>query len=103
MVAQAHHIIARQVHQFHSGGALRRADSGITLDEVARIHQQHIGTPGLVCIFERRHLSIAADGAVHVIGVQDHDVSGHVSRGGRVRGAGGDGQGEQHRQYQEQG
>ena len=77
MVAHADHIVARHVHQFHGGGALRHADGGIALDEVAGVHQQDIGALGLIGILQRRHLGIAGDGAVNVIGVQNDDLTVH--------------------------
>ncbi|CAN4029425.1 Catabolite control protein, partial [Dysosmobacter welbionis] len=65
MVAHAGHVVAGQVHQLHGGGALRRADGGIALDEVTGVHQQDVGAAGLVGVLQRGHFGIAADGAMH--------------------------------------
>ena len=102
MVAHAGHVVASQVHQLHGGGALRRADGGIALDEVTGVHQQDVGAAGLVGVLQRGHFGIAADGAMHIIGVQDDDVAVQILCR-LFRRIGGDSQGERHDHRQQQG
>ena len=102
MVAQADHIVAGQVHQLHGGGTLRRADGGIALDKVAGVHQQDVGAAGLVGVLQGRHLGIAGNGAVDVVGVQDDDVAVQIL-GRLLRRIGGDSQGERHDHRHQQG
>ena len=89
VVAGGRHIIPCQIHQLHGGCPFRDADGGISLDEITGVHQQDIGARLLHGGFQGGHLGIAGDGAVHVIGMQDHDLSGHIVRnrvGGGLRG-----------------
>ena len=98
MVARRGQIIARQVHQLHSRGTSRGADRGIALDEVAGVQQQDIGASGLIGVLQGRHLGIAADGAMDVIGVQDDDAACHILGRSCLLRAGGDGQRQCHDQ-----
>ena len=101
MVAGGGQIVARQVHQFHGRGALGRADHGFTLAEIAGVHQQDVGASGLKGVLQRSGLGIAGNGAVNVVGVQDHDAALHVLGGGLLR-TGGDGHGQCHDQRQQE-
>ena len=76
MVAQGGHVVARQVHQLHGGGALGDADHRVALAEVARVHQQDESALGLILGLQRRHLGVPGDAAVDVVGVEDDDLLG---------------------------
>ena len=100
VVAGRGQIIARQVHQLHGRCALAGADGGVALAEIAGIHEQHIGAHVLIGLFQGCGLGVAVDGAVHIVGVQDHHSAAEVI--GRFRGRDRDAQGEHHGHDQEQ-
>ena len=83
------------------GFALADADGGIALDVVARVQQQGVRAPGLVLGFQGGCLGVSGDAAVDVVGVEDDD--GAFQALALLRGAGGDAQGEHHRESQQQG
>ena len=106
VVAQSCRVVARQVHQLNSGGALGGADGGIALDEVACVKEQDIGPALLIVLLQGRHLGVSGDAAVNVVGVQDDGAAGEVGVSGcddRLFGAGGHSQGTGHDQCQQQG
>ena len=101
MVARRGRIIAGHVHQFDGRGTLRHADGGIALNVVAGVHQQDVGALGLKGILDGRHLGVAANGTMHIVGVQDDDGAIHGPLG--LLRAGGDSQREHHGHSQQQG
>ena len=118
VVSQRSGVIAREVHQLNGCGALRGADAGIALNIVSGVQQQNIGAAVLIILLQCGHLGIARNGAVDIIGVQNHGRAGQVrgrsgnggSRsvcrrrdGNNVGSAGGDSQRAYHRRCQQQG
>ena len=101
VVAGGGHVVASHVHQLHSGGAFGHVHAGGALAEVTGVHQEHLGASGLIGVLQSSYGSVVVDGAVHVVGVQDDDVTRQVIV--PVCGPGGNGQGEGHHQRQEEG
>ena len=101
VVSDGGRVIARQVHQLDGGFALADADGGVALDVVARVQQQGVSALGLVFGLQGGHLGVSGDAAVDVVGVEDDD--GAFQALALLRGAGGDAQGEHHRESQQQG
>ena len=105
MVAGDEIIIASRVHDLNGCLALRGADGGIALDEVAGVYEQSIRSGSVIAFSQGVDFSVPGDAAVYVIGVQDDDVAGQVLRrgGGRLRRADGDRQGEEQGQGKREG
>ena len=105
VVAHGGGVIAGGVHQFDGRLALGGADGWVALNIVAGIHQQGVGPGGGIALFYGGELGVPGDAAVHVVGVQDDDVTGQVLRrgGGRLRRADGDRQGEEQGQGKREG
>ena len=79
MVAERRDIIACRVHQLDRGLALRIADIGRALNEVARVHEDDVGALFCVVLFQCCYLCVQADCTVHVVGVQDDGLPGQLS------------------------
>ena len=105
MVAGDEIIIASRVHDLNGRLALRGADGGIALDEVAGVYEQGIRSGSVIAFSQGVDFGVPGDAAVYVIGVQDDDVAGQVLRrgGGRLRCADGDRQGEEQGQGKREG
>ena len=99
VVAKGRDVIPGHVHQFNSRFTLRNADRGIALAEVAGVHQQDIGTLSLIGFLQGRHLGIAGNSAVHIVGVQHYYIAVHLALGLVRRDC--DRQGEDHSQCQQ--
>ena len=113
MVAGHGQIIAHLVHDVHDVGPLGEGTDGAALNGVAAIHQDDVvgavlglhlglvgGHAGVADVGDGAGLLVRGliDPAVHVIGVQDHDLGVR-----RLGGRDGNGQREDHRQGQKQG
>ena len=90
VVAGDGQVIAHLVHDVHDVGPLGQGADGAALDGVARVHQGHVLRPvlGLHLGLVGRHAGVAQigyragllirdriDPAVHIVGVQDHDLA----------------------------
>ena len=105
MVAGDEIIIASRVHDLNGRLALRGADGGIALNEVAGVYEQSIRSSSVIAFSQGVDFGVPGDAAVYVIGVQDDDVTGQVLRrgGARLRRADGDRQGEEQGQGKREG
>ncbi len=76
VVAQRTDVISGQIHEVHRGSAFRHAYVGGSLGEVAVFHKEHIGALGFVFGLQGRDLGITVDITVHIVGMQDDNLSG---------------------------
>ena len=88
MVAERDKVIARRVHDFDRGSALRGGDIGGALREVAGVHQDDGRAALLVVALQGSDVGKAHDRAVGVVGVQNDDLALEILLGAGLAGLG---------------
>ena len=71
MVAQRRHVIACGVHHGNGVRAFGQTDRGIALAEVSRVHQKNLRALAFKILFQRRHIGVAHNFPVYVVGMQN--------------------------------
>ena len=77
MVANGGHVVAHIVHELHDGFALAEGTDDVALDSVAIVHQDDFLAGSLKGGLHAGDAHIAhtiGDTAVHIVGVEDHDL-----------------------------